>query len=85
VPNPAFGDLAGAYQEYWAAQSEALAAKSSNGQFVFAETSTHQLHRDAGDLVIDEQDELVLRYRLLIGDRLPPDEAIEAEFEQFVS
>jgi pimeloyl-ACP methyl ester carboxylesterase len=53
VPNPRFGDVAESYQEFWAAQSEALAAKSSRGQFVFAETSTHRLHDDAADLVAD--------------------------------
>jgi len=53
VPNPMFGDAAEAYQEFWAAQSEALAAKSSRGRFVFAETSTHRLHDDAVDLVAD--------------------------------
>jgi len=54
VPNPAFGEIAAAYQEYWAAQSEALAARSSRGRFVFAETSSHRLHADAEDLVVDE-------------------------------
>jgi pimeloyl-ACP methyl ester carboxylesterase len=53
VPNPMFGDVAEAYQEYWAAESEALAAKSSRGTFLFAESSTHQLHDDAADLVAD--------------------------------
>ncbi len=53
VPNPIFGDVAQSYQEFWAAQSEALAAKSSSGKFVFAEKSTHRLHDDAEDLVAD--------------------------------
>ena len=53
VPNPMFGDIAEAYQEFWAEQSEALATKSSRGEFVFAETSTHRLHEDAADLVAD--------------------------------
>lgn len=53
VPNPMFGDVAEPYQMYWAAQSEALSAKSSQGRFVFAETSTHRLHDDASDLVSD--------------------------------
>ena len=51
VPNPIFGDVAEPYQLYWAEQSEALSAKSSQGRFVFAETSTHRLHDDASDLV----------------------------------
>lgn len=53
VPNPGFGDVAESYQDFWAAQSEALVAKSSSGQFVFAETSSHRLHDDAEDLVAD--------------------------------
>lgn len=53
VPNPMFGDVAAAYQAFWAAQSEALAAKSTRGRFIFAETSTHRLHDDAEDLVVD--------------------------------
>lgn len=53
VPNPMFGDGAEAYQQYWAAQSKALATKSSRGQFVLAQASTHRLHADAADLVAD--------------------------------
>ena len=53
VPNPMFGDAAEAYQEFWAAQSEALAAKSSRGEFILAEASTHRLHEDVADLVAD--------------------------------
>jgi len=53
VPNPLFGDVAELYQQYWVAQSEALSAKSSRGQFVVAESSTHRLHVDARDLVAD--------------------------------
>jgi pimeloyl-ACP methyl ester carboxylesterase len=53
VPNPMFGDVAESYQKFWATQSEALAAKSSRGEFVFAEKSTHRLHDDASDLVAD--------------------------------
>ena len=53
VPNPMFGDVAERYQLYWAEQSEALSAKSSQGRFVFAEASTHRLHDDASDFVSD--------------------------------
>jgi pimeloyl-ACP methyl ester carboxylesterase len=53
VPNPMFGDVAESYQDFWAAQSETLAAKSSRGKYVLAETSTHRLHDDAEDLVAD--------------------------------
>lgn len=53
VPNPMFGEVAEAFQEFWAAQSEALARKSSRGDFILAAASTHMLHNDAPDLVTD--------------------------------
>ena len=53
VPNSRFGDVAEEYQEYWAAESEALAAKSSRGVFLFAESSTHRLHDDEAELVVE--------------------------------
>lgn len=63
VPNPIFGDVAEPYQLYWAAQSEALSAKSSQGRFVFARTSTHRLHDDAADLVSEIVLSMVLSLR----------------------
>jgi len=53
VPNPMFKDVAEEYQNFWATESEALTAKSSRGQYVFAGTSTHRLHDDAEDLVAE--------------------------------
>ena len=53
VPNPMFGDVAAAYQEFWADQSRILAGKSGRGEFVFAAASTHRLHDDAEDLVTE--------------------------------
>ncbi len=52
VPNPAFGDAAAEFQAYWADESQALAAKSDRGEFVFAEQSTHNLHVEAAELVV---------------------------------
>ncbi len=52
VPNPMFGDVAEEYQAYWVAQSRALAARSSRGEFILAEDGTHRLHEEASDLVI---------------------------------
>lgn len=52
VANPMFGEVAEEYQQYWAEQSRALAAKSTRGEFVLAEGSSHQLHVDAADLVV---------------------------------
>jgi len=54
VPNPGFGVIAEAYQQYWAEQSKALVAKSSRGRFVYADRSTHRLQVDAVDRVVDE-------------------------------
>ena len=53
VPNPLFGDVAEEYQTYWADQSRALAAKSSRGVFLLAKDSSHRLHEEAADLVLD--------------------------------
>jgi pimeloyl-ACP methyl ester carboxylesterase len=51
VPNPMFGDVAAGYQEYWIEESRKLTGKSSRGQFILSEDSTHHLHIDAADLV----------------------------------
>jgi pimeloyl-ACP methyl ester carboxylesterase len=53
VANPAFGEIADEYQHYWVAQSEALSAKSSRGEFILAEESGHMLQQEAPDLVVD--------------------------------
>jgi pimeloyl-ACP methyl ester carboxylesterase len=52
VPNPAFGDIAEEYQRYWIEQSRMIAAKSTHGELVLAEDSTHRLHTDAEELVV---------------------------------
>ena len=51
--NPHFGDVAEEYQEYWIGQSRLLTEKSSNGQFVLAEESSHHLYVDELDLVVE--------------------------------
>jgi pimeloyl-ACP methyl ester carboxylesterase len=50
-PNPAFGDIAEAYQKYWIEQSRKLSEKSTRGRFVIAEGSSHYLYLDVPDLV----------------------------------
>jgi pimeloyl-ACP methyl ester carboxylesterase len=52
-PNPAFGDSAEAFQQFWIEQNQALATKSANGTFILAEESGHNLHLDAPDVVLD--------------------------------
>jgi pimeloyl-ACP methyl ester carboxylesterase len=53
VPNPAFGEQAAAFQEFWIEQNRALATKSTNGTFVLAAASSHYLHEDAPERVMD--------------------------------
>jgi pimeloyl-ACP methyl ester carboxylesterase len=52
VPNERFGADAEGYQQYWVEESRVLAAKSNQGRFVLAEDSTHRLHDDAFDVVV---------------------------------
>ena len=63
VPNPMFGEVAEEYQTYWADQSRALADKSGRGEFFLAENSTHRLHEDAADLVLESILSLVTEAR----------------------
>lgn len=51
VPNPMFGAVAAAYQEYWVEESRKLAARSERGELVFEADSTHRLHEDAAETV----------------------------------
>lgn len=53
IPNPMFGEASEDFQKFWAAESEALAAKSTRGEFVFAATSGHRLHVEAEELVAE--------------------------------
>ena len=52
-PNSAFGPEAEAFQQFWIEQNRELTAKSSNGKFVLAQESSHYLHEDAPNLVLD--------------------------------
>jgi len=53
VPNPLFGGRAADYQTYWIEQSRDLASKSNQGTLILAKDSTHQLHDEAADLVVE--------------------------------
>jgi pimeloyl-ACP methyl ester carboxylesterase len=53
IPNPMFGDVAQEYQQYWINESRALAGKSRHGRLIMAWDSTHRLHTDAEELVIE--------------------------------
>jgi pimeloyl-ACP methyl ester carboxylesterase len=52
-PNPAFGQFAKAFQQFWIEQNRALAAKSTNGTCILAAESGHHLYADVPDVVSD--------------------------------
>jgi hypothetical protein len=47
VPNPAFGDSATEFQEFWIESSRELATLSRHGDFILASESRHHIHQDA--------------------------------------
>jgi pimeloyl-ACP methyl ester carboxylesterase len=53
ILNPAFGPDAAAFQQFWIKQNRELADKSTNGRFMLAQESSHYIHEDAPDLVLD--------------------------------
>ena len=52
-PNPAFGAEAKAFQQFWIEQNLKLAIKSTNGKFGLVPESSHYLHEDAPEVVLD--------------------------------
>jgi len=66
--NPAFGEAAGKYQDYWIEQSRSLSEKSVNGRFVLARDSGHYLYQDVPDLVVREILSLVEGARAALPD-----------------
>jgi pimeloyl-ACP methyl ester carboxylesterase len=63
VPNPAFGEEAAAFQQFWIEQNRALVLKSTNGTFVLVEESGHHLEQDTPDAVVRVIGEMVARVR----------------------
>jgi len=51
-PNPAFGEQAEAFQQFWIEQNHALAKKSVNGEFVLVAESGHLFYEDAPEQVV---------------------------------
>lgn len=51
--NPAFGDSATAYQEFWVDESEALSARSFRGGFAILDQAGHNLNAEAPQAVAD--------------------------------
>jgi len=59
LPNPGFGAEADDFQQFWIEQNRALAEKSTNGRFVLAQESSHYIHEDVPEVVIDAIREMV--------------------------
>ena len=62
-PNPAFGEQAEDFQQFWIEQNRALAARSTNSRFVLVEGSGHHLEQEAPDVVVHAIREMVARVR----------------------
>ena len=52
-PEAGFGEFATAYRQFWNEESKALAEKSSHGEFILANGSSHHVHLDAPDVVVN--------------------------------
>jgi pimeloyl-ACP methyl ester carboxylesterase len=52
-PDPSFGDSGQAFRQFWNEESQVLARKSKSGEFILAEGSSHHIHLDAPQVVID--------------------------------
>jgi pimeloyl-ACP methyl ester carboxylesterase len=52
-PDPSFGEFGQAFRQFWNEESMLLARKSESGQFIMADGSSHHIHLDAPQLVID--------------------------------
>ncbi len=63
-PNPEFGKEADAWQKFWIEESRKLARLSTSGEFVLAEQSSHQIHRDAPGLIVGAIRKLLPRREL---------------------
>lgn len=59
VPDPGFGEFGESFQRYWNDESRRLAEKSQDGHFVIAEGSSHHIHLDAPEIVINTVLELI--------------------------
>jgi pimeloyl-ACP methyl ester carboxylesterase len=70
--NPMFGDIAEEYQQYWIEQSLLLSGKSNRGEFVLAEESSHMLHTDAEQLVVEQILSMVVETRGAAAARMRP-------------
>jgi pimeloyl-ACP methyl ester carboxylesterase len=63
IPNPMFGEVAQEYQQYWISESRSLSRKSRHGRLIMAWDSSHRLHTDAEELVVESILSLVSEIR----------------------
>ena len=61
--DPRFGESSESFRRYWNSESQKIARKSENGRFVFAQGSTHQIHLDSPDLVLQEIEAMLVEIR----------------------
>jgi pimeloyl-ACP methyl ester carboxylesterase len=52
-PDPSFGDSEQAFRQFWNEESQRLTGKSEAGSFILAEESSHHIHLDTPQVVID--------------------------------
>ncbi len=52
-PDPGFGESATEFRQFWNEENRRLADKSEAGNFILAEGSSHHIHLDAPQFVID--------------------------------
>lgn len=62
-PDPRFGEQSSAFREFWNDELRKLAAKSERGRFILAEGSSHHIHLDAPQLVLDAIREMLAQYQ----------------------
>jgi pimeloyl-ACP methyl ester carboxylesterase len=63
-PDPRFGESSAAFRQFWNSESRELAVKSERGRFILAEGSSHHIHLDAPQLVIEAIREILLESRI---------------------
>jgi pimeloyl-ACP methyl ester carboxylesterase len=52
-PDPNFGEYAKAFRQFWNEENQTLTSKSEKGKFILASGSSHHIHLDAPQVVID--------------------------------
>jgi pimeloyl-ACP methyl ester carboxylesterase len=59
IPNPGFGPEAETFQQFWIEQNRELAKKSKHGRFVLANESSHYIHEESPNVVLDAIHEMM--------------------------